>query len=71
MQPRARRDITAKNVDQLFHTTSFRDLCARRLADAVKVETITYDGMGHVGDDARWEIFYRFSELLKRSFPRV
>ena len=71
MHPRARQDITYQNVKHLFPDEPFNHLCARRLAESVKLETITYDGMGLVGDDSRWDVFYRFSELLQETFPRV
>ncbi len=71
MHPRSRQDISYKNVEKLFPTQEFQDIVAHRLADSVKIPTITYDGMGHVGEDARWEIFSQFSEYLKNTFPRV
>jgi Gly-Xaa carboxypeptidase len=71
MHPRVRPDITEKNVVHLFPTRSFQDDVARRLAESVKVPCITYDGMGHVGEDPRWEVFYQFSDCLKRLFPRM
>jgi Gly-Xaa carboxypeptidase len=71
MHPRVRQDITDKNVAGLFQTSAFQDLVANRLAKSVKIPTITYDGMGHVGEDPRWDIFYEFSAYLKKSFARV
>ena len=71
MRPSARPDITLKNVDQLFQSASFRDTVADHLCKSVQIPTITYDGMGHVGRDARWDVFFQFSELLEKSFPRV
>ncbi|KIY00384.1 uncharacterized protein Z520_04069 [Fonsecaea multimorphosa CBS 102226] len=71
MHPRRRQDITHKNVNQLFRTQSFQDDVATRLAESVRIPTITYDGMGHVGEDPRWEVFFQFSHYLKKAFPRV
>ncbi|EXJ63874.1 hypothetical protein A1O7_00209 [Cladophialophora yegresii CBS 114405] len=71
MHPKARQDITRQNVGELFQTAAFRDLVANRLANSVKIPTITYDGMGHVGEDSRWDVFYEFSDYLRKSFPRV
>ncbi|KIW78846.1 hypothetical protein Z517_08685 [Fonsecaea pedrosoi CBS 271.37] len=71
MHPQRRQDITHKNVQQLFHTQSFQDAVATRLAESVRIPTVTYDGMGHVGEDPRWEIFFQFSTYLKEAFPRV
>ncbi|KIW96234.1 uncharacterized protein Z519_03302 [Cladophialophora bantiana CBS 173.52] len=71
MHPRRRQDVTHKNVHQLFQARDFQDSVAARLADSVKIPTVTYDGMGHVGEDPRWEVFFQFSDYLKKAFPRV
>jgi Gly-Xaa carboxypeptidase len=71
LHPSRRLDITQRNVDSLFRSKHFRDEVAQRLADAVRIPTITYDGMGHVGQDARWDVFYQFSAFLKHAFPRM
>ncbi|OAP58229.1 hypothetical protein AYL99_07319 [Fonsecaea erecta] len=71
MHPRRRQDVTHKNVNQLFRTRSFQDAVAARLAESVKIPTITYDGMGHVKEDPRWEVFSQFSDYLKKAFPKV
>lgn len=71
MHPRSRQDISHKNIEQLFQAGAFQDLVARRLAESVTIPTITYDGMGHVGEDPRWDVFFQFSEYLKQTFPRV
>ncbi|ETI27772.1 hypothetical protein G647_00221 [Cladophialophora carrionii CBS 160.54] len=71
MHPKARQDITRQNVEELLQAAAFRDLVANRLANSVKIPTVTYDGMGHVGEDSRWDVFYDFSDHLKKSFPRV
>jgi Gly-Xaa carboxypeptidase len=71
MRPKRRQDINHKNIDNLFQSTAFRDVVARRLAGAVQIPTIAYDNMGLVGTDPRWEIFFRFSGFLKETFPRV
>lgn len=64
-------DQSQEMLDQLFSSDEFRHLVARRLSDAVRVPTITYDNMGHVGNDPRWDIFFTFTELLKQTFPRM
>lgn len=71
MHPRRRPDITRANVQNLFQTCNFHDTVAHRLAGAVKIPTVTYDGMGHVGRDPRWDIFFSFSDYMRETFPRV
>ncbi|WWC71375.1 uncharacterized protein I206_105330 [Kwoniella pini CBS 10737] len=41
------------------------------LSDAVKINTETYDDFGEVGEDNRWDKFYKFTEYLEKSFPLV
>ncbi|KIW15751.1 hypothetical protein PV08_05801 [Exophiala spinifera] len=71
MHPRRRQDITNSNVFTLFNSKHFQDEVAHRLAGAVRIPTIAYDGMDLVGHDPRWNIFFQFSDFLKRTFPRV
>lgn len=70
-QPIQRPDITRTNVNELFSTSKFRNVIAERLSGAVKIPTVTYDKMGKVGEDPRWEIFYEFSKYLRQTFPSV
>lgn len=69
--PRKRPDITTTNINTLFSDPKFRDLIAERLSGAVKIPTESFDGMGKVGEDSRWKIFYEFSAYLQRTFPMV
>ncbi|WVQ95136.1 hypothetical protein IAU59_002230 [Kwoniella sp. CBS 9459] len=41
------------------------------LSDAVKVPTEIFDVMGEIGEDPRWEVFYKFADYLEKAFPRV
>lgn len=66
-----RQKITNANLDKLFASHAFRDLIAERLSGAVKVPTITYDGMKNVGEDPRWDVFYQFATYLEKTFPKV
>lgn len=68
--PEARPEITAHNF-AVFETDAFRDELAARLAGSVRIPTVTYDGMDHVGTDPRWDVFYEHSEYLKKAFPRM
>jgi Gly-Xaa carboxypeptidase len=71
MYPLTRQDITQENVTTLFESKDFQDSVARRLSEAVQIPTITYDSMGSVGKDPRWEVFFKFSDYLKKTFPQV
>jgi hypothetical protein len=39
-----------------------KDQIVSWLADAVKIPTEMFDVMGPIGEDARWDIFYKFAE---------
>lgn len=56
---------------ELFKLSVYRDLAAGRLSGAVKIPTITYDDMGVLGEDQRWDIFYAMADYLETVFPRL
>jgi len=66
-----RQKIANPYLDKLFASHAFRDLIAERLSGAVKIPTVTYDGMKKVGEDPRWDVFYEFAAYLKKTFPKV
>ncbi|KAF7348672.1 Carboxypeptidase S [Mycena venus] len=57
-------DLTA-----LHATTEFRDRAVGQLSAAVQIPTETFDEMGPVGEDARWETRGPFVEHLKGGVP--
>jgi Gly-Xaa carboxypeptidase len=69
VSPVARPDITEKNVNQLFKSDSFRDLSVQRLSGAIQVPTETFENLGRLGEDKRWDVFYNFEKYLKKTFP--
>jgi Gly-Xaa carboxypeptidase len=48
---------------------SFKNATIARLSGAVKIKTETFDDLGEVGFDPRWEVFYNFHAYLKNTFP--
>jgi hypothetical protein len=66
-----RQKIANADLDKLFASHAFRDLIAERLSGAVKIPTVTYDGMKDVGEDPRWDVFYQFATYLENTFPKV
>lgn len=67
--PKSRPDITSRNVETLFKSSDFRNLSIERLSGAVQIPTEDFDGMGPVGEDERWEVFYDLQEYFKKTFP--
>jgi Gly-Xaa carboxypeptidase len=58
-------------MDEFLKSETFRNHSINRLSDAVKVQTVSFDDMGAIGDDARWDVFYDFASYLKNTFPAV
>jgi len=71
LKPVKRADITDVNIEGLFRSEAYRVSIANRLSGAVKIPTVTYDGMGKPGEDDRWDIFYEMTVYLERTFPKV
>jgi Gly-Xaa carboxypeptidase len=60
-----------QEMDEFLKSDTFRNQSISRLSHAVKVETVSYDDMGTIGDDKRWDIFYDFASYLRSTFPVV
>lgn len=41
------------------------------LSGAVKVPTEIFDVMGEVGEDPRWDVFFKFADYMEKAFPLV
>lgn len=53
----------------LFDTFEFRNSSLAKLQAAVRVPTETFDDLGAVGQDPRWEVFFKYEQVLKDAFP--
>jgi Gly-Xaa carboxypeptidase len=53
----------------LFADKASVDKQVNRLSAAVNVPTVSYDDNGDVGEDKRWEPFYKFHDVLEDLFP--
>jgi Gly-Xaa carboxypeptidase len=63
-----------KELDEMesyLTSDAFRDVAIERLSGAVKIPTQSYDDMGEIGSDPRWDIFYSFADYLEKTFPLV
>ncbi|BFZ57723.1 hypothetical protein PYCC9005_004776 [Savitreella phatthalungensis] len=54
-----------------FTSSAYRSHSARLLSDGVRIPTVSYDDMGEVGEDSRWEVFASFRRYLHDAFPLV
>lgn len=67
--PANRTDITEKNVNKLFKSEAFHKLSIDRLAGAIQIPTETFQDMGRLGEDKRWDNFYKLEEYFRKTFP--
>ncbi|KAK3306400.1 uncharacterized protein B0T15DRAFT_138842 [Chaetomium strumarium] len=61
-------------LDEVYNhvaSSAFRNATVRRLSGAVQVKTESFDDLGAIGEDARWDVFYRFHEYLEKTFPLI
>ncbi|KAK4234962.1 hypothetical protein C8A03DRAFT_18225 [Achaetomium macrosporum] len=74
MQPEPLLPSKDSDLDRVYdHVTSstFRNATIRRLSGAVQVKTESFDDLGAVGEDPRWDVFYSFHEYLEKTFPLI
>ncbi|RAR08956.1 carboxypeptidase s [Stemphylium lycopersici] len=57
------------DMESYLTSDAFRDVAIERLSGAVKIPTQSYDDMGDIGADPRWEIFYSFADYVSKTYP--
>ncbi|KAJ3823013.1 carboxypeptidase S [Lentinula raphanica] len=68
--PRANHKLWL-NAGEEFNTMAFKASAIHWLSGAIQIETETYDDMGPVGEDPRWENRLQFHDYLEKTFPLV
>ncbi|KXX80036.1 Carboxypeptidase S [Madurella mycetomatis] len=61
-------------LDELYDRISgaaFRNASIARLSSAVRVKTESFDDLGPIGEDSRWDVFYDFHQYLEMTFPLI
>lgn len=59
------------DMSEYLESDAFKAIAIKRLSGAVKLPTQSFDDMGKIGVDARWDIFYSFADYLSDTFPLV
>ncbi|KAF5092671.1 hypothetical protein D0Z00_004469 [Geotrichum galactomycetum] len=54
-----------------FRTPEFTNFSVAALIGAVNIPTESFDNLGPVGEDARWDVFFKLEAYLKETFPKV
>ncbi|KAF2626143.1 carboxypeptidase S [Macroventuria anomochaeta] len=57
------------DTESYLQSEDFRKLAIERLSGAVQIPTQSYDDMGDIGADPRWDIFNSFADYLAKTFP--
>ncbi|KAH7082898.1 hypothetical protein BKA63DRAFT_501813 [Paraphoma chrysanthemicola] len=60
-----------EELEAYLESAAFKELAIERLSGAVKIPTQSYDDMGEIGSDTRWDVFYSFADYLAKTFPLV
>ncbi|KAF8312644.1 carboxypeptidase S [Clavulina sp. PMI_390] len=63
------RAALLEQLETVYHTKSFQNRSAAWLSGAVQIPTESYDDLGPVGTDARWDPFALLHVYLRLSFP--
>ena len=58
-------------MEGFLKSQQFRNESIARLSDAVKIPTMSFDDLGPIGEDKRWDVFDDFASYLKSTFPAI
>ncbi|EPS94576.1 hypothetical protein FOMPIDRAFT_1063152 [Fomitopsis schrenkii] len=60
-----------ETLSQTYKTEAFLQRAVELLGGAVRIPTQSYDDLGPIGEDPRWDTFGPFHEYLLKAYPRV
>ncbi|KAK5074946.1 hypothetical protein LTR64_001151 [Lithohypha guttulata] len=58
-------------MDRYLESDVFRNGSIQKLSGAVRLATESFDDLGKLGEDKRWDVMYDFAEYLNKTFPNV
>ncbi|KAI0599173.1 peptidase family M20/M25/M40 [Biscogniauxia sp. FL1348] len=58
-------------MDDYLTTSKFRNETVARMAGAIQIPSESYDDLGPVGEDKRWDVMYDVADYLEKTFPLV
>ncbi|KAI0352325.1 carboxypeptidase S [Trametes cingulata] len=70
LYPKKHADL-ADELEKVFAGETYKLKAYKALGGAVQIPTESYDDLGPVGEDSRWEVFGKLHEYLEQTFPRV
>ncbi|KAJ3187999.1 hypothetical protein HDU85_006392 [Gaertneriomyces sp. JEL0708] len=71
LEPRHRSNLTDTNRKLILEDATYRNQSVKRMSGAIQVATQSFDDMGPVDKDPRWDIFAKFEAYLRETFPEV
>ncbi|KAJ9629459.1 hypothetical protein H2203_001833 [Taxawa tesnikishii (nom. ined.)] len=58
-----------KEMEDFVSSGTFQNQSIARLSGAVQIPSMSFDDLGEIGEDKRWDIFYKFESYLEDTFP--
>jgi hypothetical protein len=71
MAPKVPDDDISRALGRLLGSKDYLRESAARLTGAVQIPTESFDDMGLVGEDPRWDVFGEFHDYLEKTYPKV
>lgn len=71
LKPSADPSDALAAMDAHLASDAFRNETVRRMAGAIQIPSVSYDDLGPVGEDPRWDVMYDMASYLRDTFPRV
>lgn len=65
------REKLEDEVRDAINSDKFFEKSLKNMQGAVQIPTESFDDMGQVGNDTRWDIFKDFHKYLEKTFPLV
>ncbi|KAI0352323.1 carboxypeptidase S [Trametes cingulata] len=67
----SRHRVLDEDIERTFSEETFRQKAYEAFGGAIRIPTESYDDMGPVGNDTRWDVFGDLHAYLEKTFPRV
>lgn len=65
------KDDELERMFEFLSTSTFENSSIARLSGAVQIPTESFDDLGVIGEDKRWDVFYNLFNYFKTTFPHV
>ncbi|KAI0820830.1 carboxypeptidase S [Trametes gibbosa] len=60
-----------ERLGEVFADEAYKLKAYEAFGGAIRIPTVSYDDMGPVGEDERWNVFGELHDYLQKTFPRV